>query len=143
MTNESTPRLETVFDPIRRKRVAATPEEGVRQAMLEHLMTSMRIPEALIAVERGIHVSGRTLRPDIIVFDRAGSPWMIIECKAPGIRLTQASVNQVAAYHRGLEALYLLVTNGSDHICVRMNRIPVQFLDEFPVWPHNDQGIEP
>ena len=60
---------------------------------------------------------------------------MIVECKAPGVHLTQATVNQVAAYHQGLSARYLLVTNGRDHFCAGMNQTPVIFLDKLPEWP--------
>ena len=72
-------------DPVRRKHVADTPEERVRQAVLRMLTEQQHIPGALMAVEKAIDIQGEIRRPDVVVHDRQGKPWMVIECKAPQV----------------------------------------------------------
>jgi len=105
--------------------------------MIAHFLETVGVPPALMAVERGIEVQGAILRPDLIVFDRNGRPWMVVECKAPRVELSQVTVNQAVAYNRKLQAPYVLVTNGSDHRCVRMQDDGFEYVDAFPDW--NDQ----
>ncbi|MDA0683807.1 MAG: type I restriction enzyme HsdR N-terminal domain-containing protein [Bacteroidetes bacterium] len=124
-------------DPVRNKKVPETPEERVRQAMLHHLIQVMRVPSSLIAVEKGIRIGQAVLRPDIIVHDRSGSAWMVVECKAPEISIDQSTFDQAANYNRVLSAPFLLVTNGTHHRCARISEEGVTFVDTLPEWPHN------
>lgn len=123
-------------DPVRRKQVPETPEERVRQAMLNHFIEVMGVPSSLIAVEKGIRIGGSLLRPDIIVHDRSGTAWMVVECKAPEVSIDQSTLNQAANYNRVLQAPYLLVTNGLNHLCARITETGVTFVERLPQWPH-------
>lgn len=107
---------EDLFDPIRRRRVVASPEEHVRQRLLSWLTKELLVPAGLIAVEKAVDIQGVLRRPDIVVYDRTGTPWMVVECKAPSVALSQAAADQVAVYNRVLKAPYLLVTNGMVHL---------------------------
>jgi len=122
-------------DPVRRKDVADTPEERVRQAVIRMLSEGRGIPTALMAVEKAIRVQGEVRRPDVVVHDRGGKPWMVIECKAPDVRLSQQTLDQAANYNRVLGAPFLFVTNGSEHFCARVESGSIDFLDDLPSWP--------
>src|SRR5215510_6590239 len=88
----------TVFDPVRRKWVALTPEEWVRQHFLQYLVNDLHCPSSLVKVECLLRLNGLTKRADLVVHDRAGAPLALVECKAPGVRLTQAVFDQAARY---------------------------------------------
>lgn len=119
-------------DPVRRKQVVETPEERVRQAVIVMLRDQLGVPMALMGVEKGIRVQGMLRRPDIVVHDRQGRPWMVVECKAPGVRLSQDTLNQAAGYNRRLHAPYLFVTNGSEHQCAHIDGDAIRFLETLP-----------
>jgi len=128
-----------VYDPVRQRHVAATPEEEVRQRLLSWLMSEWRIPAGLIAVEKAIAVHGAQRRPDIVVHDRKGKPWMVIECKAPGVKLTQSAADQVAVYNRSLRAPFLLMSNGHVHLGFELDHVTGRLvaLSELPAYPSN------
>lgn len=100
-----------VWSPLRKKWVALTPEESVRQTLVQHLLAA-GVPQALMAEERAITVDGRPRRFDLLVFDRTGAPTLLAECKAPTEPLTDAVLHQLANYNRALAAPWLVVTNG-------------------------------
>ena len=104
-----------VFDPIRKKWLVLTPEERVRQQLILFLLNVKRIPASHISVERAITVNGLTKRYDLVVFSPEGNPWMVVECKAPEVEITQAVVEQAGRYNKTLRAPILGVTNGSTH----------------------------
>lgn len=104
-----------VFDIIRKKWVPLTEEEKVRQYLIHFLVSQKNIPESHLSVERQIAVNGLTRRYDLVVFDRAGAPWLVIECKAPQVELTQTVVEQVGRYNKTLRAPYIAVSNGRQH----------------------------
>lgn len=122
-------------DPVRRKQVADTPEERVRQAVIRMLTADLGIPSSLMAVEKAIRVQNEIRRPDIVVHDRSGNAWMIIECKAPGVAISQRTLDQAANYNRVLHAPFLFVSNGQEHFCARVEGKQIDFLDELPAWP--------
>ena len=103
------------FDPIRKKWVVLTPEERVRQQLVLFLLNVKKIPASHISVERSITVNGLTRRYDLVVFAPEGNPWMVVECKAPEVEITQAVVEQAGRYNKTLRAPILGVTNGSAH----------------------------
>lgn len=107
----------SVFDPIRKKWVALTPEEHVRQYMLQYLMGAMQYPPGLIAVEKSIMVGTRIKRFDIVVYSRDHKPWMLVECKAPDVPVTEATLHQLLAYQRVMQCSYWLLTNGVQTYC--------------------------
>ena len=122
---------------MRRKEVADTPEERVRQAVIRMLSDQRGIPSSLMSVEKAIRVQGEIRRPDVVVHDRDGKPWMVIECKAPGITISQRTLNQAANYNRVLKAPYLFVTNGAQHFCAQVGIGTIDFLDDLPDWPYS------
>lgn len=102
-----------VFDPIRKKWVALTPEERVRQSFIYFLVHKKGVPPELIAVEHEFKgVLNKIYRADIIVFDRNGNPEMLIECKAEDVPITRNTVLQATRYNSLIKARYVTVTNG-------------------------------
>ena len=123
-----------ILDVIRKKYVALTPEEWVRQHFLNYLIHELGYPKSLFRVESGLKFNNMQKRSDIVVHDRSGNPWMLIECKSPDIKLTQKAFNQIAVYNMTIGARYLAVTNGMVHYCCRAGtsvQEPV-FLETFP-----------
>ncbi len=104
-----------IFDIIRKKYIVLVPEEWVRQHFVNYLLTN-GYPRSLIRIEGGLLYNQRLKRSDIVVYDRDGSPWMIVECKAPEIRLSEKSVFQASVYNATLRARYLAVSNGLTHL---------------------------
>ncbi len=111
-SNENT---QLIFDIIRKKYVALTPEEWVRQHVVHYLITVRGYPKSLIAVEKQLTVNTLKKRFDILVFNTKGLPKIIIECKSPSIKITQKAFDQIARYNLKLNAEYLMVTNGLQH----------------------------
>jgi hypothetical protein len=104
--------IEQVFDPIRKKWVVFTEEEKVRQFFILYLINELKIPASHISVERKITVNGLAKRYDIVVYKEA-VPWMVVECKAPHIPLTQEVLEQAGRYNQTLNAEFIGVTNGA------------------------------
>lgn len=108
-----------IFDAIRKKFVALTPEEWVRQNFIRYLIEEKKYPSSLIAVETGLTYNKLKKRCDITVHNRKGEAWMLIECKAPEVKISQETFNQVATYNMAGKntTLHLAVTNGLNHYC--------------------------
>ncbi|MCA6450298.1 MAG: type I restriction enzyme HsdR N-terminal domain-containing protein [Chitinophagaceae bacterium] len=104
---------EWIFDEFRKQWVRLTPEEWVRQNMLQYLVQTLHYPATLIAVEKEISLGELKKRFDILVY-RESTPWMIIECKEMGVPLSEAVLKQVLNYNISLRASYIIITNGSD-----------------------------
>jgi hypothetical protein len=123
-----------VYDPVRQKYVRLTPEERVRQTFLAYLTGVLNVPPGLVAVEQAVDVSGQTQRADLVVFDRHGRPLLLVECKAPDVRIRQKTFDQSARYNAALQAPYLVVTNGIDHYACRidLDAHDYTFLDDLP-----------
>jgi hypothetical protein len=102
-----------IFDAIRKKWVVLTPEEWVRQNMLQYLLSIKKYPASLIAIEKEIRLGTLKKRCDIVVYDRTSQPWMIIECKEMKVSLSEKTMEQILRYHQALPASYLVITNGS------------------------------
>lgn len=121
-----------IFDGIRKKYLVLTPEEWVRQHLIHYFMDHLNYPKSLIRIEQGLKYNQLQKRSDIIVFDRNGNPWMIVECKAPDIKLNQSSVQQVAIYNSSIKAKYVAVSNGMKHVCYEATTSNVILLQNFP-----------
>jgi len=123
-----------IFDSVRKKYVVLTPEEWVRQHVIHYLVQHRYYPKSLFRIEGSLAYNTLQKRSDILIFDRAGKPWMLIECKASTIKLTQRAFNQAAIYNMTLGARYVAVSNGMMHFCCLAPRTGVDpaFLDEFP-----------
>lgn len=105
-------RREAVFCPIRQKWVALTPEEHVRQCLVQHLL-ALNFPKGLIAVERAFKYNSLNKRFDALIFRKNGEPFLLAECKAPFEPLDEAVVDQALRYNSQFHARWLLFTNGS------------------------------
>ena len=123
-----------IFDGIRKKYVALTPEEWVRQHLIHYLATEKTYPVALISVETPLKYARVNKRSDVLVNDRNGQPLMLIECKAPDVAITQKVFEQIAVYNLSIQAPCLMVTNGLQHYCMVMatDTSPARFLGEVP-----------
>lgn len=110
-----------ILDIIRKKYLVLTPEEWVRQHFIHYLITVLNYPRSLIKVEGGLTFNRLQKRSDIVVFDRDGKPWMVIECKSPDQKLTKRTIHQASVYNYMLRARYVTVTNGLAHICCAVN----------------------
>ena len=123
-----------IFDIIRKKYIVLTPEEWVRQHFIHFLINELKYPKALFRIEGALSYNRMQKRSDILVRDREGKPWMLIECKSPAIKLTQKAFNQVSVYNMTVGARYLAVTNGMVHYCFESTRPgePTKFLSDFP-----------
>ncbi len=123
-----------IYDRFRRKYVRLTPEEWVRQHFLHFLCETKHYPASLVAVEKSLMVNGMPRRFDAVIFNPSGKPLLLLEFKAPTVKLTQSVFDQVAAYNLLLHADYLIVSNGISHYCCQMD-YPAQryhFLAEIP-----------
>lgn len=110
-----------IFDLLRNRYVALTPEEWVRQHFTSFLINHKHFPKSLMANEIGITLNGTRRRCDTIVFDKHGKPLVIIEYKAPSVNVTQLTFDQIVRYNMVLQAQYLIVSNGLSHYCCRIN----------------------
>ncbi|AVM56880.1 hypothetical protein C3V43_03250 [Bacteroides heparinolyticus] len=124
----------TVFDVIRRRYVALTPEEWVRQHFVHFLLEHKGYPQALMANEVQVQLNGTKKRCDTVLYRRDLTARMIVEYKAPDIAITQKVFDQITRYNIVLKVDYLIVTNGLQHYCCRMDyeRGSYNFLQDIP-----------
>ncbi len=102
-----------IFDPVRKKWLVLTPEEWVRQNIIQFLLFKKKYPPPLISIEKEIKLADLKKRYDIVVYNRQTQPWMIIECKEMNVTLSEKTMEQILRYHISVPAKYLVVTNGS------------------------------
>ena len=107
------PGVNEIFDVIRKKWLVLTPEEWVRQNILQFLLLKKNYPASLIAIEKEIRLGELKKRCDIVVYNRNSEPWMIIECKEMNVSLSQKTIDQILRYHITLPAKFLIISNGS------------------------------
>tara|TARA_Y100000815_G_scaffold275726_1_gene316513 strand:- start:51479 stop:51928 length:450 start_codon:yes stop_codon:yes gene_type:complete len=117
-----------VFDPIRKKFVVLTPEEWVRQHVLQYLIQQKGYSPSLINVEKQLLLNGTKKRYDVVVFNPNGSIFLIVECKAPSIGITQDTFDQIARYNLVTQAQYLMVSNGLEHYFCQMDYQAEQYI---------------
>lgn len=123
-----------IFDEIRRKFLLLTPEEWVRQNFIKYLVKEKKYPQQLISIEMEFKIGKLIRRCDIVVFNKSGSPNLIVECKSPAIKINQDTFDQISDYNRHLNVDYLIVTNGNKHYCCmfdKKNR-SFSFVEEIP-----------
>lgn len=111
----------TILDVLRRKYVALTPEEWVRQHFVHYLMEHKGYPQALLANEIELRSGSKRLRCDSVLYDSSLRPRMIIEYKAPTVAIQQKVFDQISVYNMLLHVDYLVVSNGLNHYCCRMD----------------------
>lgn len=120
-----------IFDIIRKKYVALTPEEWVRQHFI-HFMICLGYPASLMAIETLVIVNSLRQRADIVLYNRRGEPALIVECKAPSVTISGETLNQAARYNIPLKVKYVILTNGLTHFCIELNGSEPRLLKEFP-----------
>ena len=123
-----------VLDPLRRRWVALTPEEWVRQHFVNLLVSEKHYPATLVANEVQLSVGEKVMRADTVVYDRTLRPRMIVEYKAPTVAITQKVFDQISVYNLLLRVDYLAVSNGRQHYVCRMdyNNEKYSFLEDIP-----------
>lgn len=128
-----------IFDEIRKKFILLTPEEWVRQHVVQYLLLEQKYPKSYINVEKVLKVNGLTKRYDAVVFNPDGSIFLLVECKAPEIKITQNVFDQIARYNMVLKADYMMVTNGLNHYFCQMDyeKEQYQFLRNLPEFTLN------
>lgn len=122
-----------IFDPIRKKYIHLTPEEWVRQHMIHLLVHSLNYPASRTRIEGGLKYNTRQKRTDILIYDEAMKPQVLVECKAPQIRLNQSTIEQLATYNKELHAQLLITTNGMATYAIWTGRTDqAEMLKEIP-----------
>ena len=110
-----------IFDSLRKNYVRLTPEEWVRQNFVQFLIAEKNYSVSLITVEAAVKVNGNPQRADLVVFDRSGNPALVAEFKAPEIKISQQTFDQIVRYNMQLKVKFLIVSNGLDHFCCQIN----------------------
>ncbi len=125
-----------IFDGIRRKYILLTPEEWVRQNFIRYLSEEKQYPLSLFGVEMHFRINKLSKRGDIILFNRKGEAKVIVECKASAVRINQKAFDQIARYNMKFRVDYLIVTNGMQHYCCRMDydKGTYTYLEEIPAF---------
>lgn len=127
---------EVIWDPLRKKEVALTPEEKVRQWCIGILVQHAQVPAHMMMSEAGFKLGTKQFRADILVYDRQAKPLMIVECKRPEVELTSEVLDQTIRYNMVLNVKYILITNGnSTYICQRTykeGKVRYVFINDIP-----------
>jgi len=123
-----------IFDQFRKKYLVLTPEEWVRQNFIRFLVEEKKYPVSLISIEVGLKYNTLQKRADVLIYNTLGQPYLMIECKAPGVKISQETFHQIAIYNMSFRVSYLVVTNGLDHFCCSMDYTTntYHFLREVP-----------
>jgi hypothetical protein len=123
-----------IFDPFRSKYLVLTPEENVRQHFARYLIDKLSYPATLMMSEHSLSLNKMNKRCDLIVFDRSGEPLLLVECKAPEVKINQAVFDQVARYNQVFKVSYLMVSNGLKHYCCKVDFATgkIEFLKAMP-----------
>jgi len=117
-----------IFDAVRKKYLLQTPEEWVRQNFIRYLITEKSYPSSLILIEKGLNIHQMKRRFDAVVYTNNGEPAMLIEFKAPHVKINQKVFQQIANYNLQLRVRYLLVSNGLKHYCCEMDYLKQSFV---------------
>lgn len=129
-----------IFDPVRRKFVALTPEEWVRQHFVNYLIRYKGYPQELLANEVSLKLNGTSKRCDTVLYDRFLTPLMIVEYKSPSVGITNAVFDQITRYNMAMHVRYLAVSNGISHFCCKIDyeKLTYSFLEEIPAYGNLD-----
>lgn len=122
---------EWIFDELRKQWVRLSPEEWVRQNILQYFLQVMNIPASLIAVEREIKIGELRKRFDILVY-KSASPWLMVECKEMNVPIDEAVLKQVLHYNTGIQVPYVMVTNGNISYAFEINEQGIHTLEKLP-----------
>ena len=123
-----------VWDPLRKKSVALTPEEEVRQWFSSVLSMGLKVPEHMMMSEVSLEWNQRNYRADILVYDRQARPLLVVECKRPEVELTQEVVDQALRYNNALDVRYIVITNGMKTFMFERGQDGFVFVEKAPLW---------
>jgi len=124
-----------VWDPLRKKFIALTPEEWVRQQFIQYLIIVLKYPPALIAVERGIRYNGLSKRIDLMVFDAQGKPFLLAEFKSPEVAISHNTLFQTAVYNHEMKAPFVVLDNYYDTVILTLDATGVfTEVEHLPAW---------
>ena len=125
-----------IFDPIRKKFILLSPEEWVRQHVIQFLLEEKKYPKSHINVEKLLKINDLKKRYDVVVFNTDGTIKVLVECKAPDIKISQTTFDQIARYNLTLKAEFLMLTNGHNHYFCKMDfeKEKYQFLSQIPIF---------
>lgn len=123
-----------IFDPVRKKMVKLDPEEWVRQNLIQFLNQDKNYPISLMAVEKGLTVNKLSKRFDILCYNNDSNPLLLVECKAPSVKISQSAFDQISIYNLQFKVPFLLVSNGLEHFCCQLDyeKNNYSFLTEIP-----------
>ncbi len=130
-----------VWDIIRKKYVRLTPEEEVRQRFIHFLVNEKKYPQGLMQVEKELKIYNLKKRADIVLYNPKQKVQLLVECKAPQVQISQKTFDQIARYNMKFHSDYLIVTNGKEHYCCRMNNTDktYQFVRNIPEYKNIKQ----
>lgn len=128
---------ELIFDPLRKKWLLLTPEEWVRQNLIQYLVRVKKYPTALIAMEKLIKLGELKKRFDILVYDQQHRPWMMIECKAPSVNLDENVLHQLLRYHISVPTGFLVISNGNMAYAWEKKDRTLELISELPEWKNS------
>ncbi len=123
-----------IFDAIRKSWLLLTEEEWVRQSFVDYLVRRLEYPQAMIALEKGLELNGLKKRFDILVYNSSHQPWLMVECKAPEVALSEEVLQQVLRYNISIPVEYIIITNGEHTMGWRKDGDALQLVDEVPLW---------
>jgi hypothetical protein len=129
-----------IFDPLRKSWVRLTPEEWVRQQILRWMTEVLEYPPGMIAVEKELTVGEMKKRFDLLLYDPSHKPWMLVECKAPSVELTEKTLMQVLRYNMKVQAAYLVITNGHSCFAADIRAQPAAWILNMPMYPEREKG---
>ena len=123
-----------IFDSIRKKYIQITPEEWVRQNLIKYLIAEKKYPQSLIGVEVGLKLNSLQKRADVLCYNSQAEPLLLIECKAPNVKISQQTFEQIAQYNIHFRVKHLLVSNGLNHYACKIDfkNKSFEFLEDIP-----------
>lgn len=119
-----------IFDSLRKKNLVLTPEEWVRQHWINFLINHHNYPRGLFSLERGLKYNQLSKRTDLIVYARDGAPYLLVECKAPGVKIDEKTLRQAMIYNQQLDCQNLVLSNGLTHIYMEYSEVEKKFVQK-------------
>lgn len=125
-----------IFDVFRKKYIVLTPEEWVRQHLATYLVEEKKYAKGLVEIEKSLSLNNLQKRADILISDRNGKPYLLAECKAPSVKITQDTFEQIARYNLVFRVPFLVVSNGLEHYSCQIDfdSNKISFLKEIPTF---------
>lgn len=120
-----------IFDSLRKKRLMLTPEEWVRQHWINFLIHHHNYPKGLFSLEKGLKYNQLSKRTDLVVFDRQSNPYLLVECKAPGVKINEKTLSQIMTYNTRLQCHNLILSNGLVHVYLEYSELENKFVQRY------------